>query len=72
MQFVDLANQFHARIRVQSRGKEPGEADGKSVMQMIILAAMEGTPLRISADGEDAGTAIEQLAKLVEGKFGED
>jgi len=31
------------------------DADGKSVMQMIILAATQGTPgLTIEAEGDDA------------------
>src|ERR1041384_5365162 len=53
MQFVDLANQFASRITVKRGGDEPAEADGKSVMQMIILAATEGTPIRIEAEGVD-------------------
>jgi phosphotransferase system HPr (HPr) family protein len=53
-------------------GEEPEEADGKSVMQMIILAATEGTPLRIEAEGEDAEQAVAKLIELVEGKFGEE
>ena len=72
MQFVDLANQFKSDVKVNSFGEEPGEADGKSVMQMIILAAVEGTPLKITAEGEDAEAAVEKLAKLVEEKFGEE
>jgi phosphocarrier protein HPr len=72
MQFVDLANQFQSRITVFKGGEEPGEADGKSVMQMIILAATEGTPLRIDADGADADAAVKKLAELFEGKFGEE
>jgi phosphocarrier protein len=72
MQFVDLANQFSAKVTVYKGGEEPGEADGKSVMQMIILAAVEGTPLRIEADGSDAAAAVEQLAALFESKFGEE
>ena len=48
------------------------DADGKSVMQMIILAATEGTPLRIDADGADAQAAVDELAALFEGKFGEE
>ena len=72
MQFVDLANQFQSNIHVQSLGPEPMEADGKSVMQMIILAAVEGTPLKITADGDDAEQAVEQLAGLVNEKFGEE
>lgn len=72
MQFVDLANQFKAQINVEAHGPEPAQADGKSVMQMIILAAVEGTPLRITADGDDAQQAVDQLTALVEGKFGEE
>jgi phosphocarrier protein len=72
MQFVDVANRFQSRISVFKGGDEPGEADGKSVMQMIILAATEGTPLRIEAEGEDAQAAVDQLAQLFESKFGEE
>lgn len=72
MQFVDLANQFKSAITVHKGGDEPETADGKSVMQMIILAATEGTPLRIEAEGEDAQTAVEKLAELFASKFGEE
>jgi phosphocarrier protein len=72
MQFVDLANQFKSEIKVFKGGEEPGEADGKSVMQMIILAATQGTPLRIEADGADAAVAVQKLAELFESKFGEE
>ena len=40
-------------------------------MQMIILAAVEGTELQINADGEDAEKAVKDLATLFENKFGE-
>lgn len=72
MTFVDAANQFAADIRVKKGGEEPEEADGKSVMQMIILAATEGTPLMIEADGDDAEKAVETLAGLFDAKFGEE
>jgi phosphocarrier protein len=72
MQFVDIANQFKSDVRVHKGGEEPVDADGKSVMQMIILAATEGTPLRIEAEGEDADQAIGKLTELVEGRFGEE
>jgi phosphocarrier protein HPr len=72
MQFVDLANQFASNITVLKGGDEPEEADGKSVMQMIILAATEGTPLTIKADGDDADDAVQKLYELFESKFGEE
>ena len=72
MQFVDVANQFRSKISVHKGGEEPADADGKSVMQMIILAATEGTPLRIEAEGDDAVKAVEKLAELFISKFGEE
>ncbi|HEX8324978.1 MAG TPA: HPr family phosphocarrier protein [Tepidisphaeraceae bacterium] len=76
MQFVDLANQFASEIVVEkpatTGGDEAVRVDGKSVMQMITLEAIEGTLLHVKADGADAEAAVEQLAKLVEDKFGED
>jgi phosphocarrier protein HPr len=71
MQFVDLANSFSSDIRVHKFGEEPGEADGKSVMEMIILAAVPGTKMRIDAEGDDAEDAVAKLAQLFEDKFGE-
>jgi phosphocarrier protein HPr len=72
MQFIDVANQFKSDVKVKSFGEEPVEADGKSITQMLTLAAVEGTLLRIVAEGEDAQKAVEELAKLVEEKFGEE
>jgi phosphocarrier protein len=72
MQFVDVANQFKSEIKVVKGGEEPGEADGKSIMHMIMLAATQGTPMTIQADGDDAEEAVAKLAKLFEDKFGEE
>jgi len=72
MLFVDTASRFTSDIKVVKGGDEPGEADGKSVMQMIILAATEGTPLRVSADGDDAADALTAIARLFETKFDEE
>jgi len=72
MQFVDVANQFTSTITVHKGGEEPCDADGKSVMQMIILAATEGTALLIEAEGEDAPEALQKLAELFDSRFGEE
>ncbi len=72
MQFVDLANQFKSAVKVEKFGDDPMEVDGKSVMQMITLAATEGTSMRIIADGEDAEQAVAKLVELFETKFGEE
>jgi phosphocarrier protein HPr len=69
MSFVDTANAFRADVRVV---KGAQEVDGKSIMQMMMLAATQGTNLKIKAQGPDAGEAIEALRQLVDGKFDEE
>ena len=73
MQFVDVANQFQSSVMVYKGGEEPGEADGKSVMQMIILAATEGTPLRIEANGDKVTSWLngKQMVHLEDAKIGD-
>ncbi len=65
MQFVDVANQFNCDITV-SNGQNV--VDGKSIMQMTMLAATCGTKLMIKAEGADAQSAINALQELVEKK----
>ena len=72
MQFVDVANGFVCSITVHRDGPDPVTADGKSVMQMITLEAVQGTSLRVEAEGDDAEAALAELARLVEGRFGEE
>jgi phosphocarrier protein HPr len=68
MQFVDLANQFRSRILVR---KGEHVVDGKNPMEMMLLEAVRGTQLDIQAKGIDAEDAVEALAALVKGGFGE-
>jgi len=69
MQFVDLASRFDCEVSV-SNGQTT--ADGKSIMQMSMLAATCGTRLNVRAEGSDAEKAIEALRELVEIRlFGE-
>jgi phosphocarrier protein HPr len=69
MQFVDVANGFQCSVKVW---KGDQMVDGKSIMQMMMLAATAGTPLKIVAEGEDAAGALDALEKLINGRFGEE
>lgn len=72
MVFVETASDFESEVTV-CRTDNPGEAvDGKSIMQVMMLAATQGTELRIEAQGPDARQACDKLAKLIEGGFDED
>ncbi len=69
MQFVDIANQFDSDITVSNNETE---VNGKSIMEMSMLAATCGTKLKIKAEGSDAANVISALRELVEEKlFGE-
>ncbi len=69
MQFVDTASRFQAQITIS---KAETNVDGKSIMQMSMLAATYGTRLKIKAEGPDAAAAAAALQELVEvKKFGE-
>ena len=41
-------------------------ADGKSTFQILALAAGPGTELEITADGDDAQEAVDELVRLVQ------
>jgi phosphocarrier protein len=65
MQFVDVANRFKSEINV---GNDEMNVDGKSIMQISMLAATCGTKLKVTARGPDALDAINALKELVEDK----
>ncbi len=65
MQFVDIANKFDSEITVSNAQTN---VDGKSIMQISMLAATYGSKLKIRAEGPDAQEAINALRELVEEK----
>jgi phosphocarrier protein HPr len=69
MTFVDLATTFQSEIKVS---KADTLVDGKSIMQMMMLAAAKGATLEISAEGPDADKALAALKALVESGFDEE
>jgi phosphocarrier protein len=66
--FVKLACQFRSEIRVHHNGKE---INGKSILDLTLLAAESGTRLDLEANGPDAMAAIDALARLVVSQFRE-
>ena len=69
MSFVDMATGFKSDIAVH---KGSQKVDGKSIMQMMMLGATQGTELEVVANGPDADDAIKALKELVAKKFDED
>ncbi len=66
--FVKLASRYQSTIVVIKDGER---VDGKSILAILTLAAMQGTQLRIEATGPDAEDALTALAELVLRDFDE-
>ena len=66
--FVHVASGFSSSIRVMH---DEAEADGKSILSLMILGAARGKTLDISADGPDEAEALQALLALVDCAFDE-
>ena len=71
MIFVEAASKLDAQVFVRRCDQEDA-VDGKSIMQMMMLAATRGTELEITATGADADEAVKSLVKLVKSGFQEE
>ena len=67
-EIVKLAARFTSNIMLTKDGLE---VNGKSIMGVMMLAAECGSEVLIRADGADAEAALDALAALIAGKFGE-
>ncbi len=67
--FVTLASGFSSDIKLLRNDRE---ANAKSIMGVMMLAAGQGSALEIVAEGEDEREAIAQLETLIANRFGED
>ena len=65
--FVKTAARFQSHILVS---RDDLEVNGKSIMGVMMLAAEEGSTIRVKAEGPDEGAAIRAISELVTGKFG--
>ncbi|MDP2959387.1 MAG: HPr family phosphocarrier protein [Longimicrobiales bacterium] len=60
--FVKTAGQFASEITVEKEGLE---VNGKSIMGVLMLAAEQGSRLKLTAVGDDAAAALDALSDLV-------
>lgn len=66
-EFVKTAGRFAAEITVEKEGLE---VNGKSIMGVLMLAAEQGSWLRLTALGADAAEALDTLEDLIGRGFG--
>jgi phosphotransferase system HPr (HPr) family protein len=67
--FVQTASRYGSEITVEKDGQM---ADGKSIMDLMMLAAAHGTSIVVTVKGEDAQDALCALESLIDGRFGEE
>ena len=67
--FVNVASALAARIEVE---KDGNRVCGTSIMGLMMLGAAMGDQITIHVEGEGAEEALEQMAALIESRFGED
>ena len=65
---VNCASDFAAEIIVK---KGPRSVNGKSIMGVLTLAAVNGTELTIEAEGADEKQALSAVVGLILNRFGE-
>jgi phosphocarrier protein len=68
-QFTKVASQYECKVVVRSGSVR---ANGKSIMNLLLLAAAQGTTLTIEVHGSGASRCLSELTELVSARFGEE
>jgi phosphocarrier protein len=68
-QLVQKASKFISEIKIRRQNLE---VNAKSIMGVMMLAAEMGSRVVIAAEGPDEREAVEALALVIQGKFGEE
>lgn len=66
---VHAASGFRCKVTLVKDGEE---VDAKSILGILLLAAGQGTGLRLRCDGEDEQQAIDAVSTLIAERFGEE
>ena len=65
---VHLSGQFRSEIRISRADQNHGEAaDARSILAILLLAASQGTRMRVQTDGEDEESAMETICDYLKG-----
>ena len=65
---VSLASTFESDVQIERNGRS---VNAKSIMGVMMLAASQGTVLKLVVDGSDEQEALRALIDLVNDYFGE-
>ncbi len=67
--FVKTTTRYKSEIWVEKDGEQ---VNGKSIMGLMMLAAGQGSVLKVSAEGVDAEKALDELEQLIRSRFDEE
>jgi phosphocarrier protein len=67
-QMVKVANRYKSDITIEANGQR---ANAKSIMGVLMLAAAQGTRVKLTCKGDDAEACLADLARLINDRFGE-
>ena len=66
---VQLLSGYDCNATLVAKGRE---VNAKSIMGVMLLAAGQGTPVKLRVDGEDEEAAADAVTALFERRFDED
>ena len=69
--FVATASNFTSAIQVARQDCPEQQVSGKSIMGMMMLAAAKDSQIIVSAEGEDANEALDNIEALISDYFEE-
>ncbi len=69
VKFMNLANRFASSVRIE---KDGSEIDGKSILGILTLAAVQSSEITLKISGPDETQALNALVALIEKMFYEE
>jgi phosphocarrier protein HPr len=69
VKFMNLANRFVSSVWIE---KDGNEIDGKSILGILTLAAVQDSEITLKISGPDEDKALAALGALIDDKFYEE
>jgi phosphotransferase system HPr (HPr) family protein len=66
---AETARRFQSKVTIIG---SDGQADARSVINLMMLGAALGARLKVRAEGSDARAALDAVQRLFQNRFGED
>lgn len=69
MQLVNTAARYQSEILIKYKNRE---VNAKSIMNLMVLAASQGSEIELIVKGEDEEDAAKAVIQLINNRFGEE